>query len=67
MSFATRFAMSAQTRQLRIWWLDDEPDRLKKFPQNAIAKPSHLPNRRAQLKIVPLKKDDGISVVLKDL
>jgi hypothetical protein len=67
MSFAPRFAMSAQIRQLRIWWLDDEPDRLKKFPQSAIAKPSHLPKRGAQLKIVPLKKNDGIGVVLKDL
>jgi len=57
--------MSIKSRQLRVWWIDDEPDRLKKFPRDAIERPPQLPKRHAKLEIIELKKSNGIVSVLQ--
>jgi len=57
--------MSTKTRKLQIWWMDDEPDRLKNFPKDAIQKPSHAPKRQAELTMVDLKAHNSIGAVLK--
>lgn len=46
--------------------MDDEPDRLKNFPRDAIGKPEQLSGRTADLTVIKLGKDKGIAQVLQD-
>lgn len=58
--------MSTKRRKLRIWWMDDEPDRLKNFPRDAIKKPEQLQGRTAELNVIKLGPDKGVAQVLQD-
>ena len=58
--------MNARRQKLRIWWMDDEPDRLKRFPRQAIEHPEQLSDRSAELKVVGLDANTGVAEVLKE-
>jgi len=53
--------------RLRIWWMDDEPDRLTTFARNTIAQPDQLAGRSAELRVVKLGGDKGLVAILDDL
>jgi hypothetical protein len=52
---------------LRIYWMDDEPDRLKESLREAIKEPEQSPGRRADLTVVELGGDKGIAAILDEL
>ena len=54
-------------RPLRLWWMDDEPDRLKNSAIDAIEQPDQLRGRRSKLRVEKLGGDKGIVTILDEL
>ncbi len=60
--------MTKKRSNVRIWWIDDETDRLKPSAQQAIRHPDQrqLPGRSAELTVIKLGKNMPMMQVLAD-
>jgi len=70
LSLASQFAMTKSLPLLRIWWIDDETDRLSLSAQKAIERPDHprlRGKRAAKLVVIKVGERKRVAEVLTEL